>query len=1545
MNRAILTVAGLSSASSLLLVDFAVKGTALLVLAAIAALILRRDSAATRHLVWLMAMVSMLVVPVLSAILPQWRVLPGLPRISQETAVVAPSPPAIATSPNRVVDVARSAELDEVDRPSAKAYRPATGPADSRPDSVAPKVVPVSTDWSWSWIDSMPLVWTIGFSVLILRLTAARIKLWNCERRGTVIWSSRHPVKAAHDPIVTSLEAACLQLAIFRPVTLLILPDSAIPVVWGILRYRLLLPAAARHWSGEQLRSVLLHELAHIKRRDMMAQLVAQIACALHWFNPLVWFAAWRLGVERERACDDLVLASGVRPSEYAGHLLEVVTGVSPVRWTQFCGLALARKSSFEARLVAVLSENHNRRRVSAPLAAIALVIAAGIAVPIAMIRAMDEKPAEKPKHAITDMKPKHEYAHSLFEKWQANARTDGTIPGALIGNVAREIDNFLKQYPEDEKAPKLAALRPRLDATHDWAQADTVALLDDITAVSTVPVSWAETTMEFDEMRNLQPGQPLPVELMTAAWGAPAANGLRAAWLLEPRAEQYAHGSVLKARVLFHNTGTEPAVFSTETWHQYDPHAARDAKGGQFIVSGPRYTGITPKATFRLAPGEYCEVVGHGVAIGAGKYEEEFSTGSVGAVIEAKQGDDVVLSHSVDTTHGDWMRPNEPMDPAALWKKRIAERVEREAPMPQASADRAQIIRHVMLDVFGVLPSAVEIAVFVGDNAPGALARLTARLQAKQRIEPWAGKLPTGETKFRVTAADPDAAKKPRTANGPGRYVLGDRVHLLVSQTTTDAHRTNKAVIAFFSPDPSVASPHQPYEIALPDGIGTYGIVWERDAGTLWVMQKGLVRNYDFSNPAQVTETRFEPGSIANVPMHLHNALRKALDVPGAPVQQQESPKPTEGAKLKPGMAEKLRWGAPANGLRAALVIRPAPGDPKAGDVPDLYLVVQNVSDAPIRLSDTNVPPNVNLRVLFGKIDGRTMYALGARDPGLGDHMLQPRELTFLLMLPPDTKSSDGRTAGSLIAQGTLDDTRQTLVAELNIEHAQAGAWTGKLVTGETTGAVAAGQPQPKDKTAQALFKVWRDNARRNGAIPGGLVGRVGDKVKEFIRNNTGDASGDPYAKKMAPLVPRFDATRDWPPPEAVALLDDIAAVSAIPVQTTMEETIHRAIKTGGPLPPELADAPWGEPVPHGLRMAWLLEPRAVQYRLGTPLKSRILFHNSGKNAIVFRTWTFHQSGGHKAHDAKGADIKITSIDWTTLARLMPFRLAPGEFVEVIAAGIGVGPNKNDEDWQGTRVGAWIETKEGDEVTFTPDSVPASDWNEPAPVAGVPGWWPVFIAERLNRERPLPTAVDERRLLLDRVMRDLFDAAPSAEETTAFTADASPAALDSLAKRLVQRPGLTPFTGALTSGTTKFRVLPADPDAAKKPRTASNPGRYTLGENVRLVVSRRPDGVRIVNEASIQFFSPDPTKPARGEPHEINLPDGYNAWAAAWVRGSNMLWVLSKGSVRGFDFTDPARVKTTTFEQASDLERVPGDILKALRATLGAVDAPASSK
>ncbi|MCY2996028.1 MAG: DUF1549 domain-containing protein [Planctomycetota bacterium] len=1282
------------SASPLFLpmLDATLKGTGVLLLACAVCLVLRRDSAATRHLVWATAILLVLAMPLLCLLLPQWRVLPPWPPASLGVASSSRSSPELVASAQYATELPHASHFREhdADRPSQIVQPRITAP----PQVGTRPTLPHETDFHatsgrLATIAEQPTAlltagWLVGCALLLLRLLVAVRLLRKSARRCRVVAPLRlGNVSPSNDrcggerALRAAMDAAAGRLGINRSVQLLLDSQPSMPVVWGLLRPRLRLPTEAVDWSMEQQQSVLLHELAHIRRGDLVILVLTQFTCALNWFNPLVWFAAWRLHVERERACDDLVLRAGVRPSTYAGHLVEVVSRLRPAAWTTSCGLAMARKSSLESRLLAVLSARLNRRGVSRVLTAAAIILGAAVAIPVAMLRAADAQ-------------PKHEYAQSLFRKWQASARTDGKIPGALIGHVAREVDSFLKQYPADKKSPQLAALRPRLGSSHDWTQAEVVALLDDITDISTAPVSWAGTPQEFQEMRMLRPGAPLPAELTNAAWGKPLANGLRAAWLLEPRAEQYAFGSVLKTRVLFHNSGQAPVVFMTETWHQEDKHSARTADGKEIPVNATWYSGITPLATYRLAPGEYCEVPGHGLAIGAGEYVEEHSTGAVGAIIEAKVGDDVLLSHSVDVAQGGWTRPGDPQEPAELWKRVVAERVANEGPLPSAVADREQLIRRVTFDLFGEPATAEEVAAFTADHAPDALANLAARLQAKPRIQPWAGKLPTGEKKFRVIAADPNAAKAPRTANSPGQYVLGEHVHLLVSQTTTDSQRTNKAVIAFLSPDPKVASPHPPYEIGLPDGIATYGIVWERGAGVLWILQKDLVRKYDFTSPAQVKEVRIEPGSILNVPEHLRDAMRKAFHMPGAPAQQQKSQPPQGGAKLEPAREEKLQWGQPVNGLRAAIAIRSAPGEAKASLRPDLYVVVQNVSEAPIRLNDTLAEQQP--RMLYIKIDGKIQAGIGAKDPRLGDVLLQPREVAFAPMYSLEPLA-DGHSTGAIIAEGALRDGHHTLVAEVLIERAPAKAWAGKLVTGETSGAVAAGQPQPQGKDAQALFRVWQAGARTNGRIPGGTLGRLARVAANFIKLNPTDER----APKLAELFKRIDTAHDWTPAEAVALLDEVTGIYASLPSWVKDEkrfTLGGAVETGQRLPAELEHAPWGRTAPNGLEMAWLLDPRAEQYRLGTPLKSRILFHNAGTGTVVFRALTWNQPGPLQARDAQGTEISIASVEWTTIGRVVACRLAPGEFVEMTGAGIGIGAEKDEEDWRGTRVGDWIEAK-----------------------------------------------------------------------------------------------------------------------------------------------------------------------------------------------------------------------------------------------------------
>jgi hypothetical protein len=99
-----------------------------------------------------------------------------------------------------------------------------------------------------------------------------------------------------------------------RPVELLESAETDVPITWGFSRSRIVLPEGASRWPLAQKRAVLIHELAHVQRHDALTQLVARIACALHWPNPLAWIAAREMRAERERACDDRVLRKAPGP-------------------------------------------------------------------------------------------------------------------------------------------------------------------------------------------------------------------------------------------------------------------------------------------------------------------------------------------------------------------------------------------------------------------------------------------------------------------------------------------------------------------------------------------------------------------------------------------------------------------------------------------------------------------------------------------------------------------------------------------------------------------------------------------------------------------------------------------------------------------------------------------------------------------------------------------------------------------------------------------------------------------------------------------------------------------------------------------------------------------------------------------------------------------------------------------------------------------------------------------------------------------------------
>jgi beta-lactamase regulating signal transducer with metallopeptidase domain/Flp pilus assembly protein TadD len=226
-----------------------------------------------------------------------------------------------------------------------------------------------SSGESWSRLPYLALLLTLVVAAaLLLHVFVSVLAAWITVRRAERI----------EDPVLRSeLASACERLGATREVDLRESTSVTVPVVWGLFRPVLLLPVEARDWTREQLRIVFLHEVAHVVRHDGIGLLLARVATSLFWFHPLVWKLARVARRECERCCDDLVLASGERATDYAAHLLAIVRSMA-ARPDPFAGTApaLAQISSFEGRLAAILRTGQRRGSVSRPRLAVTIASA-----------------------------------------------------------------------------------------------------------------------------------------------------------------------------------------------------------------------------------------------------------------------------------------------------------------------------------------------------------------------------------------------------------------------------------------------------------------------------------------------------------------------------------------------------------------------------------------------------------------------------------------------------------------------------------------------------------------------------------------------------------------------------------------------------------------------------------------------------------------------------------------------------------------------------------------------------------------------------------------------------------------------------------------------------------------------------------------------------------------------------------------------------------------------------------------------------------------
>ncbi|HVG44593.1 MAG TPA: M56 family metallopeptidase, partial [Longimicrobium sp.] len=355
------------------LVDAALRGSLILLAALAATRLMKGRSAAARHLVWVVALASMLSLPLLARVLPEWRVVPVpaplRPMASFVAAPVAAAPP--ATQPRESGTegtlAAPSAAAPTATSQSANVSNSAASPS---PEAPAPA--------AFDWKTALMALWIAGGALLALRLAYGIVRVW---------WMERRAVEITDDGWVRIADGLARRLRVGRMVTLLQEAHAVVPMTWGVMRPVVLLPADAEAWDTERRTVVLAHELAHVRRWDTLTQWIAHLALALFWFNPLVWMAARQMREEREHACDDAVLSIGTRPVEYADHLLDIVRSLGAAEGPA-AALAMARRSQFEGRLLAILDNATPRGGVSRGLGLAALVVAAAAVLPLGALRA-----------------------------------------------------------------------------------------------------------------------------------------------------------------------------------------------------------------------------------------------------------------------------------------------------------------------------------------------------------------------------------------------------------------------------------------------------------------------------------------------------------------------------------------------------------------------------------------------------------------------------------------------------------------------------------------------------------------------------------------------------------------------------------------------------------------------------------------------------------------------------------------------------------------------------------------------------------------------------------------------------------------------------------------------------------------------------------------------------------------------------------------------------------------------------------------------------
>jgi beta-lactamase regulating signal transducer with metallopeptidase domain len=353
-----------------LIIEMAWKSSLTLGLTLVLLRLLEHRSAAERSWIAHAGLAATLLLPIAATTAPRWQVEAPAPVASvlasgdyTSPAPVQPAPATVAAAP----------------RPAVATVDPA-GAAEPSPA-----------------YDPVLLLYGLPAALLLTATAIAILRLFTLRGRANVL---------VEQTWLSALALAQRRMGFKHGTALLVSDDIASPVSWGVLRPVILLNDEAVA-SRDQAEAIIAHELAHVARLDWAKLLLARVATALFWFNPLVWLLARQCHQLREEAADDAVLASDVPDIDYAELLVGVARHESGALLLAANGVAPG-KGSLKRRVERVLDAGRRRAppravwttacamgalMVATPLAALALTEAVPVTPPIKVATAVSPSP------------------------------------------------------------------------------------------------------------------------------------------------------------------------------------------------------------------------------------------------------------------------------------------------------------------------------------------------------------------------------------------------------------------------------------------------------------------------------------------------------------------------------------------------------------------------------------------------------------------------------------------------------------------------------------------------------------------------------------------------------------------------------------------------------------------------------------------------------------------------------------------------------------------------------------------------------------------------------------------------------------------------------------------------------------------------------------------------------------------------------------------------------------------------------------------------